>query len=138
MADQEVKSLVDLGSLTGDAPEAPAAPVYEQKLDAQGRAYATGKRKDAVARVWIKPGPGKITVNDKDYVDYFARPVLQMIQVHLAFHRLLQVAAHSPRQMQSPYPIRPRKAVHHHPLTCRCPYQAKSQVNLPKHPKPPH
>jgi small subunit ribosomal protein S9 len=50
-----------------------------QKLDAQGRAYATGKRKDAIARVWIKPGTGKITVNKKDYVAYFARPVLQLI-----------------------------------------------------------
>ncbi len=54
-------------------------PVYEQKLDAQGRAYATGKRKDAVARVWIKPGNGKVTVNGKEYREYFARPVLQMI-----------------------------------------------------------
>ncbi|MCG6857668.1 MAG: 30S ribosomal protein S9 [Salaquimonas sp.] len=56
-----------------------AAPVYVQKLDAHGRAYATGKRKDAIARVWVKPGSGKITVNDKEYVAYFARPVLQMI-----------------------------------------------------------
>ncbi len=55
------------------------APTYEQKLDKYGRAYATGKRKDAVARVWIKPGAGKITINGKDYLDYFARPVLQMI-----------------------------------------------------------
>ena len=53
--------------------------MYEQKLDDQGRAYATGKRKDAVARVWIKPGNGKVTVNGKDYLAYFARPVLQMI-----------------------------------------------------------
>lgn len=56
----------------------PAAPA-EPKLDQFGRAYATGKRKDAVARVWLKPGSGKITVNDKDYTEYFARPVLQMI-----------------------------------------------------------
>ena len=56
-----------------------AAPVYVQKLDQNGRAYATGKRKDAIARVWVKPGSGKITVNDKDFVAYFARPVLQMI-----------------------------------------------------------
>jgi small subunit ribosomal protein S9 len=56
-----------------------AAPVHVQKLDAQGRAYATGKRKDAVARVWVKPGSGKIVVNDKDYSEYFARPVLQMV-----------------------------------------------------------
>ena len=50
-----------------------------QKLDAQGRAYATGKRKDAVARVWIKPGPGKAQVNGKPLDSYFARPVLRMI-----------------------------------------------------------
>ena len=57
----------------------PAAPVHVQKLDAQGRAYATGKRKNAVARVWVKPGKGKIMVNGKDFGAYFARPVLQMI-----------------------------------------------------------
>ncbi len=50
-----------------------------QKLDAQGRAYATGKRKNAIARVWIKPGTGKITVNGKEFNAFFARPVLQMI-----------------------------------------------------------
>lgn len=53
--------------------------IYEKKIDAQGRAYATGKRKDAVARVWVKPGPGKITVNGRDQLVYFARPVLRMI-----------------------------------------------------------
>ncbi|WP_455474785.1 30S ribosomal protein S9 [Bartonella sp. B30(2025)] len=53
--------------------------VRTQKIDSQGRAYATGKRKDAVARVWIKPGSGKITVNNKDFDKYFARPVLKMI-----------------------------------------------------------
>jgi len=51
----------------------------QDKRDAQGRAYATGRRKDAVARVWIKPGTGKITVNDRDETVYFARPVLRMI-----------------------------------------------------------
>jgi small subunit ribosomal protein S9 len=56
-------------------PETPAEP----KLDAQGRAYATGKRKDAVARVWIKPGNGKIVVNGRDSEIYFARPVLRML-----------------------------------------------------------
>ncbi len=56
-----------------------AAPVYVQKLDEHGRAYATGKRKDAIARVWLKPGTGKITVNKREYTTYFARPVLQMI-----------------------------------------------------------
>jgi small subunit ribosomal protein S9 len=50
-----------------------------QKLDKYGRAYATGKRKNAVARVWIKPGKGMIIVNDKDFTKYFARPVLQML-----------------------------------------------------------
>src|SRR6185369_18094081 len=57
----------------------PAAPAYTQKLDKQGRAYATGKRKNAVARVWIKPGAGKMVVNAKDFSEYFARPVLQML-----------------------------------------------------------
>ncbi len=82
MADEEVKTLEDLGELTGQTVEDTAvetAPVYEQKLDPQGRAYATGKRKDAVARVWVKPGAGRIVVNGKDHVEYFARPVLQMI-----------------------------------------------------------
>jgi small subunit ribosomal protein S9 len=60
---------------------APAAepPKYVQKLDKQGRSYATGKRKDAVARVWIKPGTGKIVVNTRDFEIYFARPVLRML-----------------------------------------------------------
>jgi small subunit ribosomal protein S9 len=56
-----------------------AAPVYERKVDAQGRSYATGKRKNAVARVWIKPGKGKITVNGRENQVYFARPVLRML-----------------------------------------------------------
>jgi small subunit ribosomal protein S9 len=55
------------------------APKYVQKLDGQGRAYATGKRKDAVARVWLKPGPGNIVVNDRPLDTYFARPVLRML-----------------------------------------------------------
>ena len=55
-----------------------AAPV-EPKIDAQGRSYATGKRKNAIARVWIKPGNGKITVNGREVETYFARPVLRMI-----------------------------------------------------------
>src|SRR5438270_1943189 len=49
------------------------------KVDYYGRAYATGKRKDAVARVWIKPGAGKITVNTREFEVYFARPVLRML-----------------------------------------------------------
>ncbi len=73
----ELNSLEELGAATGVA-EA-QAPVHVQKLDAHGRAYATGKRKDAVARVWIKPGSGRITVNDRELEKYFARPVLQMI-----------------------------------------------------------
>lgn len=55
------------------------APVHVQKLDEQGRSYATGKRKDAVARVWIKPGAGRITVNGREVERYFARPVLRML-----------------------------------------------------------
>lgn len=75
MADT-IQSLDQLSSLK---PEAPEAPKYEQKLDSFGRAYATGKRKDAVARVWIKPGTGKITINKKVADTYFARPVLRML-----------------------------------------------------------
>ncbi|MDQ0326602.1 small subunit ribosomal protein S9 [Rhodopseudomonas julia] len=74
------ETLQDLSELAGtEAAAQPEAPVHVQKLDEFGRAYATGKRKDAVARVWVKPGSGRITVNDKDYTDYFGRPVLQMI-----------------------------------------------------------
>jgi len=54
-------------------------PVYTQKLDAQGRAYSTGKRKNAIARVWIKPGSGKITINGRDQMQYFAREILRMM-----------------------------------------------------------
>ena len=75
----ELNSLQDLGEATGRETAEPQAPVHVQKIDAQGRAYATGKRKDAIARVWVKPGSGRITVNDKEFVAYFARPVLQMI-----------------------------------------------------------
>ncbi|WP_082826080.1 30S ribosomal protein S9 [Croceicoccus estronivorus] len=86
-----VSDLADLKDITGNAPaaeaaaEAPAAPVVsstplrEQEIDAQGRAYATGRRKDAVARVWVKPGTGKITVNGRDQEVYFARPTLRLI-----------------------------------------------------------
>jgi small subunit ribosomal protein S9 len=98
------QSLADLAGLTGAAPvaeapvaaaptytedgevaEAPAKPVVstmplrEQIIDAQGRAYATGRRKDAVARVWIKPGSGKIIVNGRDQEVYFARPTLRLV-----------------------------------------------------------
>lgn len=73
------ETINSLEGLAAAAPVVAAAPVYEQKLDKEGRAYSTGKRKDAVARVWLKPGNGRITVNGKDFVAYFARPVLQMI-----------------------------------------------------------
>jgi len=73
---EQINSLEELGTIA--AVEA-AAPVHVQKLDAQGRSYATGKRKDAIARVWVKPGTGKIIVNTKEFDQYFARPVLQMI-----------------------------------------------------------
>ncbi|MEL7230470.1 MAG: 30S ribosomal protein S9 [Pseudomonadota bacterium] len=110
----EINSLQDLGNAmegTGgaetpvggiDTPQAPAsdAPVYERKVDQHGRAYATGKRKDAIARVWLKPGSGRIIIQgnikkrdvakknrrenakatkERDFADYFARPVLQMV-----------------------------------------------------------
>jgi small subunit ribosomal protein S9 len=88
-----VDSLSDLKDLTGaapapetaeapaapTAPAAPPAPLRAQELDAQGRAYATGRRKDAVARVWIKPGSGKVTVNGRDQEVYFARPTLRLV-----------------------------------------------------------
>jgi len=74
---ETLSSLQDLKAAT--AAPAPEAPVHVQKLDKFGRAYATGKRKNAVARVWIKPGSGKITVNGRELAVYFARPVLQMI-----------------------------------------------------------
>jgi small subunit ribosomal protein S9 len=60
-------------------PETPQTPKYVQKLDKSGRAYATGKRKNAVARVWIKPGGGAVTVNERAVEVYFARPVLRML-----------------------------------------------------------
>jgi small subunit ribosomal protein S9 len=96
------QSLADLGQLTGAvqapaaaapaaqapagdeaaapvAPPAPEAPLREQQLDKYGRAYATGRRKDAVARVWLKPGSGKIIVNGRDQTVYFARPTLRLV-----------------------------------------------------------
>ncbi len=84
---ETVTDLADLGAIAGDAPDAdakaiannPATPLREQELDQQGRAYATGRRKDAVARVWVKPGKGTITVNGKDQETYFARPTLRLI-----------------------------------------------------------
>ncbi len=80
---EDIKSLDQLkDAVTETAAPAAAnapAPVREQVHDQFGRSYATGKRKDAVARVWVKPGSGKVTVNGKDMSEYFARPVLQMI-----------------------------------------------------------
>jgi small subunit ribosomal protein S9 len=94
------QSLADLAALTGAAPApakaevtdtvvndddaAPVRPVSvmplrDKIIDAQGRSYATGRRKDAVARVWIKPGSGKITVNGRDQEVYFARPTLRLV-----------------------------------------------------------
>jgi small subunit ribosomal protein S9 len=71
-----MQSLDQLSALKTAAPE---GPKYVKKVDKLGRAYATGKRKDAVARVWIKPGSGKVTVNTREVEVYFARPVLRMM-----------------------------------------------------------
>ena len=73
------ETMQSLEGLAALKPAAPEAPTYVQKLDAQGRSYATGKRKDAVARVWLQPGAGKITVNERPLETYFARPVLRML-----------------------------------------------------------
>jgi small subunit ribosomal protein S9 len=73
------ESIQSLDQLSQLKPAAPDAPTYEKKVDKLGRAYATGKRKDAVARVWIKPGAGKIVVNTREVDVYFARPVLRMM-----------------------------------------------------------
>jgi len=80
-----VTDLADLGAAMGGAATGGAAPMaaagtpMEPVRDEHGRSYATGKRKDAVARVWIKPGSGRITVNDRPIETYFARPVLRMM-----------------------------------------------------------
>ncbi|MGN7869793.1 30S ribosomal protein S9 [Paracoccus haematequi] len=77
---EDIKSLDDLKSVVSGSAAVAEAPVRrEAQRDQQGRSYATGKRKDAVARVWVKPGSGKVVVNGKDINEYFARPVLQMI-----------------------------------------------------------
>lgn len=93
---EEPKTLEDLKDLAVVAPppgveqgmepgaEGQSLEPVKPAIDAQGRAYATGKRKDAVARVWIKPGTGKVTVNGRDQETYFARPVLRMI-IHQPF-----------------------------------------------------
>ena len=96
MSDNSVTDLADLGALAGGEPlntgadagaaefvapvrTGPAAVLREKEIDAQGRSYATGRRKDAVARVWVKPGSGKITVNGRDQDVYFARPTLRLV-----------------------------------------------------------
>ena len=79
---EDLKSAVSGTVAPGVSPTSSDAPdviKYEKKVDAQGRAYATGKRKNAVARVWIKPGHGKLLVNGREGAKYFARPVLQML-----------------------------------------------------------
>jgi small subunit ribosomal protein S9 len=80
---EEKKGLEDLKDLAVEAgveTAAPsAAPQRQQELDAHGRAYATGRRKDAVARVWLKPGSGRIVVNGRDQATYFARPTLRLV-----------------------------------------------------------
>ncbi len=82
------QSLADLGSMKdaeGNVPASiansnnPPPPIREQEIDAHGRAYATGKRKNAIARVWLKPGTGPIIVNGKDQTVYFARPTLRLV-----------------------------------------------------------
>lgn len=86
MADKKEETLNDLKDIKGAVAETQAeetateaAPKKEKKVDAQGRAYATGRRKDAVARVWLKPGTGKVQVNGKDQTDYFSRQTHRLI-----------------------------------------------------------
>jgi small subunit ribosomal protein S9 len=76
---EEFSALAGVNTDSPVAPAAPAAPLRDRQVDAQGRSYATGRRKDAVARVWIKPGSGKVTVNGRDQAVYFARPTLRLV-----------------------------------------------------------
>src|SRR3546814_3666772 len=86
---QSLSDLKDIAAAAATDAPVPAAPVAEtpvetaplrqQELDKFGRSYATGRRKDAVARVWVKPGTGKITVNGRDQAIYFARPTLRLV-----------------------------------------------------------
>ena len=91
----EQTTLADLGKAMGVNPAVSAAAVADSKpkLDKQGRAYATGRRKDAIARVWVKRGKGKITVNGKAIEAYFARPVLRMLvqQPVISVNRLSEI-----------------------------------------------
>ena len=75
----DLSSLEQLKDAAPEATDLETAPVREPVRDEHGRAYATGKRKDAIARIWIKPGTGIVTVNGKAINEYFARPVLQML-----------------------------------------------------------
>ena len=75
---EEIKSLEDLKEVTGMGTAGDNA-LLEPRIDTQGRAYATGKRKDAIARVWVKPGTGRVTVNGRDIEVFFARPTQRMI-----------------------------------------------------------
>ena len=78
--DTQAEGMAALGAISADVPvaEAPAAPA-EPKIDNLGRSYATGRRTDAAARVWVKRGTGQVTINGRKVEVYFARPVLQMI-----------------------------------------------------------
>jgi small subunit ribosomal protein S9 len=76
---ETMQSLEELAALRPAPAPVPETPKYIQKLDKQGRAYATGKRKNAVARVWLKPGGGRVTVNERPVETFFARPVLRML-----------------------------------------------------------
>jgi len=79
MAENPTHTLADLKDLAQTVTPEPEIAPPAPKIDAIGRAYATGRRKEAVARVWVKPGSGRITVNGRDLEVYFARPVLRMI-----------------------------------------------------------
>ena len=82
---QTLTDLKDLDQVVEGSVAAVAAAPVEPKIDAHGRAYATGRRKESAARVWIKPGSGKFSVNGKSFDAYFARPVLRMMLMQ-AFH----------------------------------------------------
>ena len=79
MSEAPTNEATGFDALKGLGTGAEETIVREPKIDAQGRAYATGKRKNAIARVWIKPGKGTITINGRDQTVYFARPVLRMM-----------------------------------------------------------
>jgi small subunit ribosomal protein S9 len=79
MVDTPTRTLADLKDLAQTVPAEPEIAAPTPKIDEQGRAYATGRRKDAVARVWVKAGSGRVTVNGRDIEVYFARPVSRMV-----------------------------------------------------------